>query len=212
MPRDRAVPMPNLELWKGMLAAERGQPEAERLAAAFQEEYDRLIAERGQEPHRGVRKHVHGIIFPLLAAYRILLAAEGQEQALAVAQRLHNATLLPTKRKHEWTAARPFGFAFYRLLVPFMIRAGCPGGRWEIEKVENSRDCVYYRIHRCFYQDCLAANGAPELITVHCQGDEFVFNDGDSPYIGWGRTKTRPRGDAYCDVKYDRKIGKEGGR
>jgi hypothetical protein len=212
MPRDGAVPMPFLKTWRPLLATERGAPEADRLAAAFQEEYRRLLAERGQVRHRGLRKHVHGRIFPLLAAYRVLLGLEGKEAALATCQKLHDATLVGMKRLHERTAAMPIVFPFYRLLVPWMLHFGCPGGGWKIEWVENSRRSVYARIHRCFYQDCLAENGAPELIAVHCQGDEFVFNQFRSPYVEWGRQKLRPQGDAYCDVKFDRRLNEDGAR
>lgn len=196
--------MPFLRLWRDALAGERGAAAADALAAAFHAEYGQLCAEHGAEPHRGLRRHLRGNILPQLAAYRVLQRHEGGAAALASARRLHFATLAGVKRQHERAARLPGVFAFYRLLVPWMLRFGHPSAGWDIEWVENSRARIHARVHRCFYQDTLAALGAAELVGVYCAGDDHVFGEARSPRIAWARECTRPGGAPHCDVRYDR--------
>jgi len=198
--------MPFSDLWGRQLASERGAPAAGEMVAAFQGEYERLRAERGAVAHRGLRRHLHGNIFPQLAAYRVLRRTEGAEAALASAQRLHFATLAGLKRRHARAASVPIVFGFYRLLVPWVLRFGHPAAGWDIEWVENSSARIYARVRRCFYQDCLEEHGAGELIFVYCRGDDHVFGEIRSPHIEWTREKTRPKGHAYCDVRYERRM------
>lgn len=197
MPRSpSAGAMPHAATWRPLLAA--------ALLEAVEAEYGRLRAEHGEVAHAGLRRHLHGNILPQLAAYRVLRQEAPPDAALEAVRRLHFATLAPVKRQHERAARVPGVFAFYRLLVPWMLRFGHPAAGWDIEWVENSRSRIHARVHRCFYQDALAALGAPELIRVYCQGDDHVFGEVRSPRIAWAREHTRPGGAPCCDVRYDR--------
>jgi hypothetical protein len=197
--------MPFSELWTGMLAQERGAPAAAELMAGIRSEYERLRAEGGPVEHRGLRRHLWGNILPQLAAYRTLRGAEGAEAALAAAQRLHFGTLAGLKRRHARAASLPVVFGLYRLLVPAVLRFGHPAAGWDIEWIENSSERIYAKVHRCFYQDWLVEHGAGEMISIYCRGDDYVFAEVHSRHIEWTREKTRPRGDAYCDVRYERR-------
>lgn len=201
--------MPHAALWRRLLCEERGEGAAALLVEAFQREYAGLCAEHGEPAHRGLRRHLRGNILPQLAAYRVLRREE-EAAALAAVRRLHFATLDPVKRQHERVAGLPGVFGFYRLLVPWMLRFGHPSAGWTIEWVENSGARIYARVHRCFYQDTLAALGAGELIAIYCAGDDHVFGGARATRIAWAREKTRPGGAPYCDVRYERP--RSGGR
>jgi hypothetical protein len=201
---DASLEVPFADLWTALLAQERGAEAAGELMATIGAEYSRMRAERGPVAHRGLRRHLFGNILPQLAAYRTLGRAEGREAALATTQRLHFATLAGLKRRHAQAAAVPMAFQFYRLLVPWMLRVGHPAAGWDVEWAENSRTRIHAKVYRCFYQDRLEEYGAGELISIYCRGDDHVFGEVSSPHIRWTREKTRPRGDAYCDVRYER--------
>lgn len=202
---DRRAKMPFSELWAGTLARERGAPAAAELMGAIRSEYERLRAEGGPVSHRGLRRHLWGNILPQLAAYRTLRRAEDAEAALESAQRLHFETLAGLKRRHARAASLPVVFGLYRLMVPAVLRFGHPAAGWDIEWIENSREQIYAKVHRCFYQEWLKEHGAGEMISIYCRGDDYVFGEVHSRHIAWTREKTRPRGDAYCDVRYERR-------
>lgn len=205
---DPRAKMPFSELWAEVLAQERGASAAADLMAGIRTEYERLRAEGGSVEHRGLRRHLWGNILPQLAAYRTLRRAEGAEAALAAVQRLHFGTLAGLKRRHARAASLPVVFWLYRLLVPAVLRFGHPAAGWDIEWIENSTEQIYAKVHRCFYLDWLQEHGAGELISVYCRGDDYVFAEVHSRHIEWTRERTRPRGDAYCDVRYERRPNK----
>ncbi len=201
---EAAQELPHAEPWTRALAEEMGEEKAAQLIDAARAEYASLCAERERPGHRGLRRHLYGNILPQLAVYRVLGRLAGAEAALATTQRLHFTTLAAVKRRHEKAASTPMVFQFYRLLVPWMLRFGHPAAGWSIEWAENSKDRIWAKVHKCFYQECLEQYGARELISIYCNGDDHVFGEKPSPRIRWTRERTRPRGDAYCDVRYER--------
>ena len=199
-------PLPFEKLWRPLLEAERGPEKGEAILSLARAEYEALCRIHGEVTEGGLRRHLLGNILPQLAVYRVLRREEGEGRALQCVRRLHFATLAGVKRQHEWAAAIPGVFGFYRLLVPWMLRFQHPASGWMIEWVENSRRRISARVHRCFYQDTLERLGAGELIHVYCAGDDYVFGEARSRRIAWTREKTRPQGDAYCDVSFESPI------
>lgn len=209
--RSEAAPaLPHADLWTRSLARERGEEKAAQVIDAARAEYASLCAERERPRHRGLRRHLYGNILPQLAVYRVLSRLDGAEAALATTQRLHFTTLAKVKQRHERAANAPMVFHFYRLLVPWMLRVGHPAAGWNIEWAENSSRRIWAKVHKCFYQECLEQYGARELISIYCNGDDHVFGEKPSPHIRWARERTRPRGDAYCDVRYERGANQKG--
>lgn len=198
-----APAMPFCDLWRRLLHAEHGVQRGEALLSAILCEYRELCRAHGDVRERVLRRHLLGNILPQLAAYRTFCRDEDGPVALSRVRSLHFATLERVKRRHERASSIPGVFGFYRLLVPRMLRTQHPPSGWQIEWVENSGRCIYARVRQCFYQDTLEALGARDLIHVYCAGDDFVFGEVESKRIAWTRSKTRPRGDEYCDIRYE---------
>jgi hypothetical protein len=203
-PSEAGPKLPFSGIWGPVLTGEWGAAIAAERLGAIRAEYGRLLAEHGAHPHRGLRRHLNGNILPQLAAYRALGRAVGAEASLAMVKRLHLATLEKARRQHARLGALPIVFALYRLAVPAALRFGHPAAGWDVEWVENSRERIHAKVHRCFYHRWLEEHGAGELIAIYCEGDDHVFAELGSPYVAWARERTRLRGDAYCDVKYER--------
>ena len=66
-------------------------------------------------------------------------------------------------------------------------------------------------INGCVYFETLSAYGAPELGTIFCALDNFVFDE-VSPYIRWERTQTIARGGELCDFRFYPKETYDAGR
>jgi hypothetical protein len=192
--------MPFSYLWENDLIQILGAASANNLITRFQIEYHKLCESHGAISHRGLRKHLYGNIFPQMAAYKTLLKDLSPEKALSTIQKLHLLTLTGLKKRHEWICKFPFSYSVYRIAVPLALKYGHPSAGWKIEFLENSKDQICARVHQCFYYKIMKDYGITELISIYCNGDEYVFNEMPSSYIKWGRTTTLPAGGGYCDV------------
>lgn len=192
--------MPYAHLWENNLIKSLGAAAANNLTTRFQIKYRKICKNHGPMSHRGLRKHLYGNIFPQMAAYKTLSEDLSPETALSTIQELHLLTLNGFKKRHEWICNFPFSYSFYRIAVPLSLKYGHPSAGWEIEFLENSKDQICARVHHCFYYKIMKEYGITELISIYCNGDEYVFNEMSSSYIIWGRKTTIPTGGEYCDV------------
>lgn len=206
MPTYNAVKMPYSHLWKTYFTETRGVAAANHLIDGIQVEYRKICLNHGTVVHGGLRKHLHGNIFPQMAAYQTLLEDHPHDKALSKIQELHLLTLNKMKKRHEWIGQFRISYSFYRIAVPLSLKYDHPSAGWEIEFIENSRKRICAKVHSCFYYNTLMAYGLDELISIYCNGDEYVFNEAESSYIRWGRTSTLPAGGDYCDVVFHKRF------
>ena len=197
--------MPFTALWQKELSTE--------LLTRIQEKYRELCANHKEIPNRILLKHLYGNIFPQMAAYKIFLEdGASKESAFEKTQKLHFLTLDKQRKKYMSVGRKPFCFPYLRLVGPLLVKLQHPPQGWNLEWVENSKDCISIKAHTCFYYDIIKEYGIPELTLIYCNGDDYVF-DVEIPYIKWGRTTTMTRGGRYCDIIYYRvpkkKINKE---
>lgn len=201
--------MPFRGVWMKALSSDMGKEAAENLLRGAEDRYAELCAYYTGKEARTLKKHLFGNIFPQMALY-LVFKNEGQtpEAALGKMKNLHFLTLEKQKNQYELLGRFPFAFALSRVTIPLIIKFNFPPTGWENEWIENSSKSITLKVHNCFYKNVLEAYGVPELISVYCDGDDYVFGGEDSPYIGWGRTITMSRGGDYCDVVYYNKEGR----
>ena len=195
----RAKKMPFKNLWEKELAGDMGASEASELINRFQNKYRELCDNHPEIPHAALKKHLHGNIFPQMAAYTIFLEDNTSETALMRIQKLHMLTLINQRKSYEMFCMLPFSFRLLRIICSFRTKFTFPSTGWKIEWLENNNDFISLKIHSCFYYEIMKEYGMPKLISIYCDGDNYVFKDIKSRYIGWGRTKTLSGGSDYCD-------------
>lgn len=201
--------MPFKDLWERELAGDIGASAARDLITEFQNKYNELCANHREISNRVLKKHLHGNIFPQMAAYKTFIETNTlSEAALSRTQKLHFLTLQKQKKHYESKSKLPYAFTYFRIFIPIMIKLYHPPAGWNIEWLENSKKCISMKVHTCFYNEIMKEYGIPELILIYCNGDDYVFDEVKSPYIEWGRKETLTRGGDYCDVIYYKKFKK----
>ena len=201
--------MPFRGVWIEALSVDMGREAAEDLLRRAEDHYSELCASQTITEVRALKKHLYGNIFPQMAVCSYLKKEEQDSEAvLERMKNLHFLTLEKQKSQYELLGKFPLAFALSRIMIPLIIKFSFPPTGWENEWIENSSRSITLKVHNCFYKNVLEQYGVPELISVYCDGDDYVFGGEDSPYIGWGRTITMSRGGDYCDVVYYNKDGK----
>lgn len=201
--------MPFCGLWTKALSSDLGKEKAENLVRSAEGRYVDLCACHAGTEVRALKKHLYGNIFPQMALYMALKnESQAPGTALEKMKGLHFLTLEKQKKQYELLGRFPFAFALSRVTIPLIIKFSFPPTGWENEWIENSSRSITLKVHNCFYKNVLEQYRVPELISVYCDGDDYVFGGKDSPYIGWGRTITMSKGGAYCDVIYYNKEGR----
>jgi hypothetical protein len=196
--------MPFLRTWQRVLAEERGEVEAARLAARVQSRYDELYASRPRIVKRALRSHLEMNILPALALYQTLRAGgAGEAEAVSTLESCMWRTYETLLRPFPFLRRLPNAFGLFRGITRQVLRLGFPPEGWEMEMIEDSERLLAFDIHRCFYLDVLTAYGAPELTAIFCQTDDWLA-EALSPSIAWERTRTLGRGDECCDYAYRR--------
>lgn len=206
MLQNNTIKMPYANLWEKYLAETLGVFPASELLSDIRGKYQELCFAHGKISHRRLKKHLYGNLFPQIAAYKILLGVMSDDTALSMINNLHLLTLKKLKQCNEHLFKHSFCFSFYRILVPLILKYGHPSEGWDIEFIENSRRLICARVYRCFYYNVAKDYNVSELISIYCNGDDYLFKDPFSPYIEWGRTTTMPSGGNYCDIVYHKKF------
>jgi hypothetical protein len=205
MLHNSAVKMPYMDIWENYLAGTIGVVPACNLMNSIRNKYKELCIAHGKVTHLGLKRHLYGNLFPQIAAYKILLDEMPQKSSHDIVEKMHLLTLNKLKQLNKHLYKFYFCFSVYRVIVPVMLKYGHPSAGWDIELLENSRRNICARVYRCFYFNVVKDYKVPELITIYCNGDDYIFKEVPSPYIKWGRTTTMPNGGDYCDVVYHKK-------
>lgn len=198
--------MPYSHLWENHLAQTLGVGFALNLMNSIGRKYQEICITYGKVTHRGLKKHLYSNLFPQIAAYKVFLNHMSPESSFDTIQKLHLLTLNKLKRWNQRLFNFPFCFSVYRMIVPAMLKYGHPSAGWDIEVLENSRHHICARVYRCFYYNVVKDYNVSALINIYCNGDDYIFKELSSPYIEWGRTTTMPKGGAFCDVVYHKKL------
>lgn len=194
--------MPFRNAWRKTLAKEKGSALANCLIKKAQANYAALYSSRKTLSTRTLQIHLERFLLPALGMYQALRAeGDGREAALETVEDLFSMELKPLKKGIELVGRTPFLFRAVRASIRFAMKLIFPPKGWEAEWLEVSSKTVAFNIHGCVYFETLNAYGAPELTTVFCALDNFVFDD-VSPFIDWERTQTIGRGGAYCDFRF----------
>ncbi len=203
--------MPFLATAQRLLAEGRGDAEAARLAGLARARYEELYAQRARLPNRVLRFHLEGGILPGLALYQTLLE-EGVDRQAAIAEmeRLVASLVGGLGSVMSLLGRLPRAFSIFRRVEPWVVRLGFPAEGWEMEPLQDDKECVAYNVHRCFYVDMLSSYGTPELTSVFCGGDDVVFPR-LSPSITWERTMTLGQGGDRCDFRWCRGVPAKAG-
>jgi hypothetical protein len=196
-------PLPSHKVWRRAL--ERLQFERnEELLANSQALYERLYSDSVAEGHPALRRHREDNILPGLAFYQALLNMGYDKQAvLSLVRALFIEVTRPNRRFFEFLGRTPLVYNLTRWGVRHFMGSNFPPEGWQVEWLEISSERVAFNIHSCFYVDTLNRYGAPELVPIYCDLDDYIYAD-VSPHMRWDRTKTIGRGDMYCDFCFTR--------
>ncbi|MBI3738879.1 MAG: L-2-amino-thiazoline-4-carboxylic acid hydrolase [Chloroflexi bacterium] len=189
-------------VWRGEIAKERGEALAIEVMANVQTRFESLYADRPRFPHPSLQMHLGDNILPVLALYQALREQiQDKQMALKSTEHLYHSAWEQRQKQFQWVGRFPFIFQFIRLRVRQIMNRDFPPEGWGIEWAEVSSRTVAFNVHRCFYLDMLTSYGAPELTSIFCGIDDFMYEN-FSPHTRWGRTKTLGRGDNCCDFRF----------
>ena len=173
--------------------------EAGELVRLMDEEYDRLCRDYAHRP-RALESHTHNNIFPVVAAFRALMArGVDRQQASATAQaaflRLMDAPAKAIRKLLKLPGLHRMVPWLFRTLMPKLFGEDA-GFRFAFHPAGRGRarfdmlQCPYLQI--CRELDC------PELAPVFCATDDVCYGH-MHPNLIWNRTKTLARGGDCCD-------------
>jgi hypothetical protein len=195
--------MPFKKIWEQELSAEFGAETARDYLHRIEAGYRELCSNQHQIKHPMLKKHLYGNLFPQIAAYQFFLATGSlADTALARTQRFHYLTLKAERDRYTVLSHISCIFPIIRILVVLIVKIVHPPVGWRLEWVENSKSRIDLKVHSCFYHKFLTEYGIPELISIYCKGDDYVYAEVESPYVGWGRKNSIAIGSEYCDVIY----------
>lgn len=197
----RALPMPRATSWRKAVEVKFGSNAGAVIYAEMLARYRMLMDRKPSFGHPALRWHFENGIAPGLALYETLKSRRsGADLALADAREVIAAFAQLSPRRSALALLRyvPMRFEVFRHLTTFFMRQSYPPKGWDIVWRRNDGEALSFDIRRCFYQDVLAAYGAPELTAAFCAGDDVLFG-ALPPGITWERAGTLATGHAVCD-------------
>ncbi len=173
--------------------------QAKRVTEAMAKEYKALCEAYADRPKEMVN-HTHNNIFPVVAAFRVLLA-EGMSRPQAA--ELAQNTFLELMKVPEQTIRKALKIPGLYHLMPWLWKVMMPrmfseaaGFQFRVYSTDRNRvkidmfQCPYYRI--CQELDCI------EIAPTFCTADDICYGN-MHPKLIWNRTKTLVRGGDVCD-------------
>ena len=201
-PNSRKRRMPFAYAWRKTLNKKKGKAYANHLIECVQSGYAALFSSQTKLYTRTFQIHHERDLLPALAMYQALRdEGENQETALETAENLFNIEIKSIKRFIELVGRMPFFFKLVRALIQPVMKVVFPQEGWKAEWIDEIPQIIAFNIRGCVYFETLSAYGAPELGTIFCALDNFVFDE-VSPYIRWERTQTIARGGELCDFRF----------
>jgi len=180
-------------------AEEIGKDKAERIAAAAQLRYEKLLSENSGDS-KALRAHTFKRIYPCIAVYENL-RSEGIPSDKAVwyireyFQRFSAKTVPHIQRLIRITgSAKKMPKLFFKIAVKnFGTDAG-----FEYDYPESHGNEARFNIVKCPYMETCTRYGCPEITRAFCDGDDAGYGN-LHPKLIWGRTKTIGRGGDCCN-------------
>jgi hypothetical protein len=211
-PNSRKRRMPFAYAWRKTLNKKKGKACANHLIERAQSRYAALYSSQTKLSTRTLQIHHERAILPALAMYQALRdEGENQETALETAENLFSIEIKSIKRFIELVGRMPFFFKLVRALIQPVMKVVFPQEGWKAEWIDEIPQIIAFNIRGCVYFETLSVYGAPELGTIFCALDNFVFDE-VSPYIRWERTQTIARGGEFCDFRFYPKETNDAGR
>ena len=183
-----------------------GSENAERCCTAMLAEYDGFAAQLPAFQDGNNRGVFYRNAPFVLSLYRALRGEFGmrQDEALPLLSEITDDKVrayLDNEPVNRFIMARVAKSAFYRkLFLSVWTRKDEPYG-WTTE-FPASDAYIAIDVTRCGLVDWYAAQGAPEVAPIGCQGDFIVAEY--MPGIELARTKTIADGDEVCEFRYRR--------
>jgi hypothetical protein len=210
-PSSRKRRMPFTYAWRKTLNKKKGKVLTNNLIEHAQSRYAALYSSQIKLSTRTLQIHHESVLLPALAMYQALQdAGENQEMALETVENLFRKEIKSIKRFFELLGRLPFFFKLVQALIQPVMKVVFPKEGWKAEWIDEIPQTIAFNIRVCVYFETLSANCAPELGTIFCALDNFVFDE-VSPFIRWERTRTIARGGEFCDFRfYPREINDAG--
>ena len=184
---------------KQQLLLHLGPEQGQRVLPVMQKEYDALCAAYADQP-ASMFNHTHNNIFPVVSAFRALMA-DGMEREQAA--KLAQDTFLELMEPIAESIRKMLKFPGLYRLMPWLWKTLMPkmfsesaGFRFRFfdkgKKVVrfDMLECPYFRV--CKELDCV------ELAPTFCTTDDICYGH-MHPKLIWNRTKTLARGGDLCD-------------
>ena len=162
-------------------------------------EYERLCSADADRPPELLR-HLHNNIFPVVAAYRALMA-EGVAQAEA--SELAQAAFLELMEEPAEAIRKLCRFPGFYHMIPWLFGKLMPklftkGAGFEFVYHKTDRGQIRFDMLRCpYYQVCKELD-CQELAPVFCATDDICYGN-MHPNLRWNRTQTLARGGELCN-------------
>lgn len=194
--------VPKLKTWMPALEKRFGARQAAEIATQTRVNYQELLKAKPSPASRALQEHLHKVLLPGLALYQAL-RSHGQEELEAVeaTQQIYFTALEKTRTQQQALGKLPFVYALYRRLVRPIMRSQFPESGFNVDWIEVSQDQIAFNMRGCFYVNMLQEYGAPELGSLFCNADNFIYDD-MSPHIRFERTQTIAKGGEYCDFRF----------
>ncbi len=145
--------------------------------------------------------HLKKSILPSIAVYEILMDNGFKSEGVF---EIIRSSVLHEFKKNQKIFQRigkiPFGYSLIKIMTPVSIKLNFGESGWDFEWKRKDKYAMEWDCHRCFYVDIFTKYSVPELTSIFCESDDFVY--GDIPNVIWGRSKTIGNGDSICDFKF----------
>ena len=188
-----------LEQMKNQMMRKLGPQQGPQIAADMERQYQQLCLRDGEQPPDLIR-HLHNNIYPVVAAFRSLMAGgmprqEASETAQAAFLELMEAPAASIRKLCRIPGFYRLVPSLFSKLTPKLFKKEA-GFEFQFYPTEpghvrfDMKACPYFRA--CQDLDC------PELAPVFCATDDVCYGH-MHPRLSWNRTQTLARGGKVCD-------------
>ena len=176
-----------------------GSEQGQRIAGRMTQEYEKLCREYANQP-KALVNHTHHNIFPVVTAFRALLAEdmERSEAAKVAGDAFLELMEVPAQAIRKMLKLP----GLYRLM-PWIWKTFVPK---MFSEEAGFRSCFYptdgkqvkFDMLACPYRQVCQELDCEELASVFCTTDDVCYGQ-MHPHLIWNRTKTLARGGDKCD-------------
>ena len=195
-----------LNQMEGQILKKMDTEQGAHVVSRMEEEYA-ILCQNDSEKSPDLIRHLHNNIYPVVAAFRALLASGmPREDASALAQNAFLELMEAPAASIQKLCRIP---GFYRM-VPWLFAKLMPklfkkeaGFAFSFYPAEPGR--VRFDMEACPYFKTCQELDCPEIAPVFCATDDICYGN-MHPNLLWNRTQTIARGGKLCD--FDLRIRK----